>query len=107
MNPQIAFALYRPRRGKDAALRKLIARHVPTLRRLELITDRVPIRARAGNGTYLEIFEWRSEAMVNKAHQHPEVAAIWEAMEEIADMPALDSLPEAKGTFPHFEPVNI
>ena len=80
----------------------MIDQHVPTLRKLELITDRPAVLARSGNGTYVEIFEWRESG---RAHEHPEVARIWEAMEQVADLPSLDSLEEAGRTFPHFEPI--
>lgn len=102
MNPQIVIALYKSHEGKDAALRALIDQHVPTLRKLELITDRPAVPARSKNGTYVEIFEWRESG---RAHEHPEVARIWEAMEQIADLPSLDSLEEAGRTFPHFAPI--
>ncbi|MDE0442111.1 MAG: hypothetical protein OXL38_14305 [Gammaproteobacteria bacterium] len=82
MNPQIVIALYKPHEGKDADLRALIDQHVPTLRKLELITDRPALLARSRK-----------------------VARIWEAMEQVADLPSLDSLKEASRTFPHFEPV--
>jgi hypothetical protein len=42
-----------------------------------------------------------------KAHEHPEIAAIWERMEVIGEMPKLGSLPECAETFPHFEPVKF
>lgn len=101
------FALYRPHKGKDAALRKLIAQHIPTLRRLELITDRPAILAKSSNGTYIEIFEWRTADTGYKAQQHPAVAEVWEAMARIADLPALESIPEVSERFPHFEPINL
>ena len=100
-------ALYRPHEGKDEALRALIAEHYPTLKRLELITDRPTILAKSANGTYLEICEWSEEDSASKAHQHPEVAKIWEAMGQIADFPGLASLEEAEKRFPHFEPVDL
>ncbi len=100
-------ALYQPHEGQDEALRALIAQHYPTLKRLELITDRPPIIAKAANGTYLEICEWREEDSASKAHQHPEVAKIWEAMGQIADFPGLGSLEEADKQFPHFEPQDL
>ena len=100
-------ALYKPHEGKDEALRKLISEHYPTLKRLELITDRPTIVAKSANGTYLEICEWQDEDSANKAHQHPDVARIWEAMGQIADFPGLASLDEAEKQFPHFEPQNL
>ena len=102
MNPQIVISLYKPHEGKDAELRALIDQHVPTLRKLEFITDRPAILARSKNGTYVEIFEWRDS---RPAHEHPEVTRIWEAMEQVADMPSLDSLEETSRIFPYFEPI--
>ncbi|MCY4094964.1 MAG: hypothetical protein OXG05_07540 [Gammaproteobacteria bacterium] len=104
MNPEIVIAMYKPHEGKDIELRALIRKHVPTLRRLELITDRPALLAQAQNGTYLEIFEWRE---VGRVHEHPEVARIWEAMELVADLVSLSSLDEAKRSFPHFKPVEL
>ena len=71
MKPEIVFALYRPHEGKDAELRELIKKHIPTLRRLELVTDRAPILVKSKNGTYIEIFEWKSAESADQAHQHP------------------------------------
>ena len=107
MKPEVVFALYRPHAGQDAELRRLIARHLPVLRKLELVTDRPPILVRARDGTYIEVFEWRSEESARLAHEHPEVAKVWEAMGEIADFPALESLAEARERFSHFEPVAL
>jgi quinol monooxygenase YgiN len=107
MTSQIVIAMYRPHEGKDAQLRELIAKHIPALRKLELITDRPALLMRSANGTYLEIFEWRRADSAGQAHQHPAIAEIWEAMGAIADLPALSSLEEAEKPFPHFEPVTL
>ena len=107
MTAQIVFALYRPHPEKDAALRRLIARHIPALRRLELITDRAAVLARAGDGTYVEVFEWVSETAARSAHDHPDIAEIWDGMEAIADFTTLASLAEARRPFTHFEPVEL
>lgn len=104
MNPEVVIAMYKPHEGKDSELRTLIREHVPTLRRLELITDRPALLVRARDGTYLEIFEWRQ---VGVAHEHPEVARIWEAMELVADFATLSGLDEASRNFPHFTPVTL
>lgn len=106
-HPEVVFAAYRPHAGQDAALRALIANHLPTLRRLELITDRAPILIRSKNGTYIEIFEWVDADAARRAHEHPEVAAVWEKMAQIADLPELKSLEEVEQRFPHFEPVTL
>lgn len=107
MKPEIVFALYRPHEGKDAEFRQLLAKHFPVLRGLELVTDREPVIVKSKNGTYIEIFEWRTAESARQAHELPEVAQVWEAMGRIADLPALESLDEVSGRFPHFEPVHL
>jgi hypothetical protein len=107
MATQIVFALYRPHPGQDAALRRLIARHVPALRRVELVTDRPTVLVRAGDGTYVEVFEWVSETAARTAHNHPDISEIWDGMELIADFATLASLAEAQKPFTHFEPVEL
>jgi hypothetical protein len=105
--PEIVFALYKPHAGKDAALLRAVAGHLPVLRRLELITARPPIIVRAKDGTIIEVFEWASGDAAHKAHQHPEVAAVWETIGESADIATLAGLAEAGARFPHFEPVTV
>ncbi len=103
--PAIVFALYRPNPGKGAELQKLVERHYPVLRKYELVTDRLPVICRAQDGTIIEVFEWVSDTAHKRVHEHPEIAAIWEGMAQLGDMPSLDTLKEAKLTFPHFEPL--
>jgi hypothetical protein len=107
MTAQIVFALYRPHAGKDALLRALIARHIPALRRLQLITDRPSVLARAGDGTYVEVFEWVSETASRTAHDHADIAEIWDGIEQVADFATLAGLAEAQRAFTHFEPVEL
>ncbi len=105
MNREIVFALYRPHPAKEKALEKLVRDHVPTLLRLGLVTDRAALHARAKNGTVIEVFEWTSRDAARRAHEHPEVARVWEAMGEVSNFVSLDTLEEATGTFPHFQPM--
>jgi hypothetical protein len=107
IGPRIVFAVYKPRPGGDAPLRKLIGEHVPTLRRLQLVTDRAPIFMRSSNGAYIEVFEWVSDEGAERAHDHPEVMRLWEAMEKVAEFKPLASLPEAAKAFSHYEPVAV
>jgi len=101
---EVVMAMYRPKAGGDAALRAIIARHVPTLRRVHLATDRPVLLLRAADGTYVEIFEWRPGA-AQQAHEHPEVEALWGEMAQVADFVRLADLAEAARPFPHFAPV--
>jgi len=102
MTKKIFIAMYKPHDGQEEALRQLIEQHLPTLKRLGLITDRPGILAKAADGTYLEIAEWCDEQAAGKAHRAPEVGKIWQAMSEICDFPGLADLPEANKPFPNF-----
>ena len=103
--PAIVFALYKPNPGKDAELLALVQRHYPALRKFELVTARVPVICRSANGTIIEVFEWVDGDAHSRVRRHPEIAAIWEEMAKIGEMPKLGSLPECAETFPHFEPI--
>ncbi|MEZ0228232.1 MAG: hypothetical protein ACAI25_06380 [Planctomycetota bacterium] len=105
--PVVAFALYKPKPGKAKELEVLVAKHIPTLRELGLVTDRAPVLVRSTDGTLIEVFEWRSGEAIGRAHQHPKLAMVWEAMGAIAEFPPLSALPEANGRFPGFAPVNL
>lgn len=105
MGPEIVIALYRPKKGKATLLEPLVAQHQPLLRKAGLITERTPVLARSSDGTWLEIFEWKSAAAAAAAHVHPEVGALWEAMATVAEFPPLADLPESTRRFPHFTPV--
>src|SRR4029453_6220986 len=98
----LAFAMYRPKAGKEQELQAIVDEHMPTLRQYGLVTDRPAIRARSADGTLIEIFEWASLEAVSAAHQHPAIAKIWERMGPIADFPSMKDLPEAGQPFPGF-----
>lgn len=104
-DPEIVFALYRPHPGKADELRKIVRDHVPALQRLELATPRAPIACAAQDGTIIEIFEWADGEAADRAHEHPEVAMIWEKIGAVADFSTLDDLPESKRPFSHFRPL--
>lgn len=102
--PELVIALYRPKDGKHDKLKALVHQHFPTLKEYGLTTDRAPFLGVSTDGTILEIFEWRSQESAKKAHDHPAVAKIWEAMAMVCDFGRLDQLPESKTPFPHFKP---
>ena len=107
MGAQLVIAIYRPKLGGDARLRELIAGHVPALRQLGLASERPVVLMQTFDGSaYLEVFEWATAEAAQKAHEMPEVMAIWGPMMEVADFPSLGDLPESKGRFPHFQPVD-
>jgi hypothetical protein len=102
MKPELVIALYRPKSGKGPELDALVRKHYPTLKEYGLTTDRAPFIGRSTDATIIEIFEWRDAASAKKAHDHPGVAKIWEAMAVVCDFGKLGELPEAKNLFPHF-----
>jgi hypothetical protein len=101
--PVVVVAMYRPKEGKVKDLETLIQRHFPTLKEYGLTTDKEPFIGRSGDGTYVEVFEWISAEAAQKAHDHPAVAKIWEAMAVVCDFGKLEQLPEAKKVFPSFQ----
>jgi hypothetical protein len=102
---EVVMAMYRPKAGRDAEVRALIAKHVPALRRLGLATSRPVLLLRASDGTYVEIFEWVPGG-AQRAHESPDVGAIWKAYEPVCDYVSLKDLPDANRPFPHFRPVD-
>jgi len=102
-NPVIVVALYRPKQGKEKELEALLKRHFVTLKEFGLTTETLPLLGTSEDGSYLEIFEWRSEQAAQKAHDHPAVAQIWEAMSLVSDWGTLSQLPESSRRFPQFQ----
>lgn len=97
---------YRVRADALGPFCELLRRHWPTLSRLGLVTDTpeqlyVGGEHRGGEPIVVSIFEWVGGEAAERAHDHPEVADIWEAMEPLCEprggMPSMD--------FPHFRPL--
>jgi hypothetical protein len=106
--PEIVFALYRPKPGREAELAAIVDTHVLELRKLGLVTARAPIVARSRkDGTIVEAFEWASAEAIERAHRDPAVQAIWSRFGESAEYPTFGQLAEANETFAGFEPVSV
>lgn len=103
----MVIAMYRPKEGKDEALREQIKGHLPALRRLGLATEREALVLLASDGAYLEIFEWASVEAIEAAHSHPEVAEIWDNFGQVCEFISLSDLADAKRPFPHFRQVSL
>ena len=98
-----AFAMYKPKKGKSRELKKLLKDHIPTLRKLEFITENPAHILESEDGTIIEVFEWMDEAAKNAAHKHPAVRKIWGPMMDMCTFPAIKDLPEAQKSFPNFK----
>ncbi len=99
----VVMAIYRPKDGKISELEVLVHKHFPTLSEYGLTTKNPPFIGRSSDGSIIEVFEWASEEAAKKAHDHPAVAKVWEAMAMVCDFGRLEQLPESKKPFPHFK----
>ena len=104
---QTVLCQYRVIAEREGEFRKLLERHWPTLRKLDLVTDEVSVIYRsvddAGRPSFLEIFHWKSGDAVRLAHDHPDVQAVWEPMMPLCE--ARDGLPAME--FPAAERVRF
>lgn len=106
MSSLVFMALYRPKSGKAEELKGVLKIHIPTLRKEELITDRELLTLQAEDGTIIEIAEWRSTEAIDKAHQSPQVMAVWDKIGSLAELTSLSTLAEAQERFPNFKPLD-
>ena len=98
---------YRVSEGNEAAFETLLQQHWPALRRLELVSNDVPQHFKGkeqdnGMPIYYEIFDWVDGGM-ERAHEHPEVMAIWEPMDKLCE--ARNGKPNME--FPHVSVLNV
>jgi hypothetical protein len=93
---------YRVRPDAEEHFVQLLDRHWRTLHRLGFVTDEAAMAFRSHDepGTYVEIFTW-VEGGFELAHEHPDVLAIWEAMDPL--MEEREGRP--KWDFPHYDRV--
>ncbi len=106
MKGVIVIVAYRPKPGKEKQTLELVRNRVPTLRKEDLVTDRVPTIMRARDGTIIEVSEWKSKDAIDAAHKNPNVLAMWNQFFEVCDCVPLRTLAEAEEMFPNFEPID-
>jgi len=105
MSGVVVIVAYRPKPGKENELIDLVRSRVPTLRKENLVTDRVPTIMRSRDGTIIEIPEWKSREAIDAAHKNPSVLAMWNKFFAICDCIPLNTLAEANEMFAGFEPI--
>lgn len=106
MGPETVICRYNVRKSDEGTFVELLTRHWPTLSRLKLVTN-APVQHFRGEDPagafFVEIFEWADANAVGVAHEHPEVAAIWEKMGTLTEdrngQPAME--------FPHVQPLRL
>src|SRR2546430_16599938 len=93
-------AAYRPKKGKERLLRDVLKDHLPILGKEGLVTDRPPYLMRAADGTFVEVFEWKSPAAIEAAHGNSAVQAMGGRFVEACTYECVLKLKEHKDTFP-------
>ena len=101
----VVVVAYRPKPGREKELLEVVRSRVPTLRREDLVTDRVPVIMRAKDGTIIEVSEWKSHEAIEEAHMNPRVLAMWDKFFAVCDCVPLKTVPEAETMFAGFEPI--
>jgi len=103
---RIVIVGYKPKPGKNEALKALMKTHLPRLKQEGLVTNRASIMMEAADGTIIEVFEWISKEAIENAHTNPAVLQMWGEYGEVCDYVPVGSLEEIGNLFSGFEPLN-
>jgi hypothetical protein len=103
---RITIAVYRPKKGKEEALLKIVSEHMSILEGQGLITDRKPIVMQADDKTIVEIFEWKSAQAIQDAHSNAEVLKLWDRFNEVCSYEIPVNVKEFNNLFSEFAPIN-
>ena len=100
MAKETVICTYRVRPDAEDRFLELLERHWRTLHGLGFVGDEESLifRTTEDGLTYVEIFTW-VEGGFDRAHEHPDVLAIWEPMEPLLE--DRGALP--KWDFPHYQ----
>jgi hypothetical protein len=104
MANETVICTYRVAAPGEARFVELLAGHWDTLHSLGFVTeDRATVyRSLDAPPTYVEVFTW-VEGGFAMAHEHPDVLAIWEAMDPLLE----ERDGREKWEFPHYERVAL
>ena len=97
---------YKPKPGKEAALRELMKTHLPCLKHEGLVRDIESYIMEAADGTIVEVFEWLSDEAVRQAHTNPAVLQMWGNYAEVCDYIPIGNVAEAANLFSGFSALN-
>lgn len=104
---RIVIVAYKPKPSKEDDMKAFLKKHVPVLRNEGLVTDRAPVIMRSANGTFIEVFEWKSAQAIEEAHSNEAVLRLWEEFEQCGTYEQLASLEEAGQMFAEFDSVEL
>jgi hypothetical protein len=98
---------YKPKPDKLQLLLEAVRDHLAVLRSQQLVSGRPAYVMQTGDGTVLEIFEWKSAEAIQQAHTNPAVQALWGRFADACDYVPLASLSESQQLFAEFDAVDI
>ena len=104
---RFAIVAYTPKAGKEQQLLAAVRKHFHVLQTEQFVTDKPAYVMRAGDGTIVEVFEWRSAEAVQKAHGNPAVQALWGEFGAACDYTPLAKLAETHQMFAEFDAVQL
>jgi hypothetical protein len=104
---RIVIVAYQPLPEKEKELEALLKKHLPILRGESLATDRVPIVMKSSSDIYIEVFEWKSKAAIEKAHSNPEVLKLWAEFSKCCTYEPACKAQEVYNLFSEFEAVEL
>jgi len=80
--PETVMVTYRPKKGSEAQLAQVVAKHWDTARRLELVTSDPRHLYRAGS-MLIEVFTWKDAEIPD--HAPAEIRAIWDELNTLVE----------------------
>lgn len=98
---------YTPKAGMEKELLIAVGKHIKILRTEQLATDRPAYVMRAGDGSIVEVFEWRSAEAINQAHSNSAVQALWEEFGAVCEYTPLMNLTETHQLFSEFDAIEL
>lgn len=104
---RIVIVAYTPKPGMEDQLLAAVRKHLHVLRIEQLVTDRPAYVMRAGDGSIVEVFEWRSAAAIEQAHDNPSVQALWDEFSAASDYTPLNQLSETQQMFAEFDALEV
>jgi len=103
----MVIACYKPKPGSDDALLALIKTHLPTLRAEGLVGDDAALCGRASDGTFVEVFCWKSQNAIDTAHSNKIVGAMWAKFAAVSDYTVISNVAGAADMFMSLTPVDL
>jgi hypothetical protein len=105
MEEQIVIVGYKPKAGKEIILRTLLLEHHAILLGEGLVTERLPIIMQAKDGSFIEVFGWKSKAAIEQAHTNAVVQKMWVEYSAACDYVPIAQIAESADLFSSFMPV--